>query len=51
MLRLKALIEKLASGNVEYISLTDIARYKNSDTPNDVVKKCQNGKQILTWNG
>ena len=32
------LIGVMRVGEVEYISLTDIARYKNPNTPNEVVK-------------
>jgi len=31
-------------GNVDYISLTDLARYKNVDSPGDVIKKWMSNK-------
>ncbi len=33
--------------NDEYISLTDIARYKNADTPNDVIKNWLRNKNTI----
>lgn len=43
------LIGVMRVGNVEYISLTDIARYKNSYTPNDVVKKWMSNKNSFDF--
>lgn len=43
------LIRVMQVGNVEYISLTDVARYKNSDTPNDVVKKWMSNKNSFDF--
>ena len=33
--------------NEEYVSLTDIARYKNLDTPNDVIKNWLRNKNTI----
>ena len=43
------LIGVMRVGNVEYISLTDIAKYKNADTPNDVVKKWMSNKNSFDF--
>lgn len=43
------LIGVMRVGNIEYISLTDIARYKNADIPNDVVKKWMSNKNSFDF--
>ena len=36
-------------GDVDYISLTDLARYKNSVTPDDVIKKWMSNKNSFEF--
>lgn len=43
------LIGVMRVGNVEYISLTDIARYKNSDNPSDVLKFWMSNKNSFEF--
>ena len=43
------LIGVMRVGNVEYISLTDIAKYKNSDNPGDVIKKWMTNKNSFDF--
>ena len=43
------LIGVMKVGNIEYISLTDIARYKNADVPNEVVKKWMSNKNSFDF--
>lgn len=43
------LISVLRIGNVDYISLTDIARYKNADNPGDVIIKWMSNKSSFDF--
>src|SRR3972149_1844768 len=38
-------------GNEEYISITDIARYKNADEPKDVVKNWMRSRSTVEFLG
>ena len=42
------LINVMRIDNIDYISLTDLARYKNPDNPGDVVIKWMSNK---SWKG
>jgi hypothetical protein len=44
-------VNLFSKGNIEYISLTDMARYKNSDEPKDVVKNWMRSKTTLEFLG
>ncbi len=41
------LINVMRIDNIDYISLTDLARYKNPDNPGDVVIKWMSNKKVL----
>ena len=43
------LIGVMQIGNIQYISLTDIARYKNSDNPGDVIIKWMSNKNSFDF--
>ena len=39
----------LRVGNIDYISLTDLARYKNPDNPGDVIIKWMSNKSSFDF--
>ena len=43
------LVSVLRVGNIDYISLTDIARYKNNDNPGDVIIKWMSNKNSFDF--
>lgn len=43
------LVGVLRVGNVDYISLTDIAKYKNEDSPADVINKWMTNKDSFDF--
>ena len=43
------LVKVLRVGNVDYISLTDLARYKNSENPGDVIIKWMSNKSSFDF--
>jgi len=42
-------IRVLRVGNVDYISLTDLARYKNANNPGDVIIKWMSNKSSFDF--
>ena len=43
------LISVIRTNNTDYISLTDLARYKNSDNPGDVIIKWMSNKSSFDF--
>lgn len=43
------LIEIMRVGNVDYISLTDLAKYKNPNNPADVINKWMTNKDSFAY--
>ncbi len=44
-------IKILTKGNTEYISLTNIAKYKNSKEPKDIIKNWIRSKSTIEYLG